>query len=189
MKHLNKFKTFEEKYILDDILSINEEVSSIIDKVKEYARKGLLTATVITALLASPKVSAQDKETIKDITKTETTTSSYADNLTPQQIRDNQREMLKNKRAEEIRVKQEARDKRAAENEIRLAPIRVATQKRVDNWILSHPGKTEDDYWKLQKANQGGGFDTGGGDGGGSGLGRFLSPCKGGSCPGLNTKS
>lgn len=73
MKHLNKFKTFEnEQYIIDDILSINEGVSSIIDKVKKYARKGLLTASVITALLASPKISAQDKETIKEITKTET---------------------------------------------------------------------------------------------------------------------
>jgi hypothetical protein len=109
--------------------------------------------------------------------------------LSPQQIRDNQKEVLKKKREEEIRLKQEARDKRAAENEARLAPIRAATQKRVDNWILSNPGKTEKDYWKLQKANQGGGFDTGGGDGGGSGLGRFLSPCKGGRCPGLNTGS
>lgn len=79
MKHLNKFKTFEEKYILDDILSVNEGVSSIIDKVKGYARKGLLTATVITALLASPKISAQDKETIKEITKTETSTPTYAE--------------------------------------------------------------------------------------------------------------
>ena len=80
MKHLNKFKTFEnEQYIIDDILSVNEGVSSIIDKVKNYARKGLLTATVITALLASPKVSAQDKEKIKEITKTETTTPTYAE--------------------------------------------------------------------------------------------------------------
>jgi len=79
MKHLNKFKTFEEKYILDDILSVNEGKSSIIDKVKNYARKGLLTATVITSLLASPKISAQDKERIKEITKTETTTPTYAE--------------------------------------------------------------------------------------------------------------
>jgi hypothetical protein len=80
MKHLNKFKTFEnEQYIIDDILSVNEGVSSIIDKVKGYARKGLLTATVITALLASPKISAQDKETIKEITKTETSTPTYAE--------------------------------------------------------------------------------------------------------------
>ena len=80
MKHLNKFKTFENKqYIIDDILSVNEGVSSIIDKVKKYARKGLLTASVITALLASPKISAQDKETIKEITKTETATPTYAE--------------------------------------------------------------------------------------------------------------
>lgn len=80
MKHLNKFKTFEnEKYILDDILSVNEGVSSIIDKVKSYARKGLLTATLITALLASPKISAQDKEKIKEITKTETAAPTYAE--------------------------------------------------------------------------------------------------------------
>jgi len=79
MKHLNKFKTFEEKYILDDILSVNEGVGSIIDKVKDYARKGLLTATLITTLLASPKISAQDKETIKEITKTETAAPTYAE--------------------------------------------------------------------------------------------------------------
>jgi hypothetical protein len=80
MKHINKFKTFEnEQYILDDILSVNEGVSSIIDKVKSYARKGLLTATVITALLASPKISAQDKEKIKEITKTETSAPTYAE--------------------------------------------------------------------------------------------------------------
>jgi len=80
MKHLSKFKTFEsEQYILEDILSVNESVNSTIDKVKEYARKGLLTASLITALLASNNLSAQEKEKIKEITKTETTTPTYAE--------------------------------------------------------------------------------------------------------------
>jgi hypothetical protein len=80
MKHLNKFKTFEnEKYILDDILSINEGVSSIIDKVKKYASKGLLSAALVATLLSSPNVSAQDKEKIKEITKTETAAPTYAE--------------------------------------------------------------------------------------------------------------
>jgi hypothetical protein len=68
MKHLNEFKTFEnEKYIIDDILSVNEGVSSIIDKVKKYARKGLLSAAIITTLLASNNLSAQEKEQVKQI--------------------------------------------------------------------------------------------------------------------------
>jgi hypothetical protein len=68
MKHLNKFKTFEnEQYIIDDILSVNEGVSSIIDKVKKYARKGLLSAAIITTLLASNNLSAQEKEQVKQI--------------------------------------------------------------------------------------------------------------------------
>jgi hypothetical protein len=117
-----------------------------------------------------------------------TTPVTPAAPLSPQQIKDNQREALKKKREEDIRLKQEARDKRAAENEARLAPIRAATQKRIENWILSHPGKTEKDYWKWQES-MGGSYESDGGDGGGRGLGRFLSPCKGGRCPGLNTGS
>ena len=98
MKHLNKFKTFEEKYILDDILSVNEGKNSIIDKVIKYASKGLLTATVIAALLASPKVSAQDKEKIKEITKTETTTPTYAEKRAAALVKRSENRKLMNDR-------------------------------------------------------------------------------------------
>ena len=69
----------QELKIFNDIISVNESRLSIIDKVKKYATKGLLTTSLILTLLASPKISAQDKEKIKEITKTETTTQTYAE--------------------------------------------------------------------------------------------------------------
>lgn len=76
MKHLlNK----QELSVLNDIISVNESKLTIIDKVKKYASKGLLTTALISSLLLSTKISAQDKEKIKEITKTETTTQTYAE--------------------------------------------------------------------------------------------------------------
>jgi hypothetical protein len=42
-----------EKEIIDDILSLDEGVSDMLSKMKEYARKGLLTATVILAVASA----------------------------------------------------------------------------------------------------------------------------------------
>jgi len=42
-----------EKEIIDDILSLDEGVSDIISKMKNYARKGLLTATVIISVASA----------------------------------------------------------------------------------------------------------------------------------------
>jgi hypothetical protein len=45
--------TPNEKEIIDDILSLDEGVSDILSKMKEYARKGLLTATVILSVASA----------------------------------------------------------------------------------------------------------------------------------------
>ena len=42
-----------EKEIINDILSLDEGVSDIISKMKEYARKGLLTATIILTVASA----------------------------------------------------------------------------------------------------------------------------------------
>ena len=84
----------QELLILNDITSINESSLSIIDKVKKYATKGLLTASLIATLLASPKISAQDKEKIKEITKTETTTPTYAEKRAAAEVKKSQNRKL-----------------------------------------------------------------------------------------------
>ena len=91
MKYLlnkQELKTF------NDIISVNESRLSIIDKVKNYASKGLLTASLIATLLASPKISAQDKEKIKEITKTETTTQTYAEKRAAAEVKKSQNRKL-----------------------------------------------------------------------------------------------
>lgn len=59
----------EEKSIVDDILGggVNENVNSIMDKVKQYAAKGMLTASIIAALMASPSIGAAQKAQIKQM--------------------------------------------------------------------------------------------------------------------------
>lgn len=84
----------QELLILNDITCINESSLSIIDKVKKYATKGLLTASLIATLLASPKISAQDKEKIKEITKTETTTPTYAEKRAAAEVKKSQNRKL-----------------------------------------------------------------------------------------------
>jgi hypothetical protein len=84
----------QELKIFNDIISINEARTTIIDKVKKYASKGLLTTSLIIALLSSPKISAQDKEKIKEITKTETTTQTYAEKRAAAEIKKSQNRKL-----------------------------------------------------------------------------------------------
>jgi hypothetical protein len=84
----------QELKIFNDIISVNESRLSIIDKVKKYATKGLLTTSLILTLLASPKISAQDKEKIKEITKTETTTQTYAEKRAAAQIKKSENRKL-----------------------------------------------------------------------------------------------
>ena len=84
----------QELKAFNDIISVNESRFSIIDKVKNYASKGLLTVSLITALLASPKISAQDKEKIKEITKTETSTTTYAEKRAAAEVKKSQNRKL-----------------------------------------------------------------------------------------------
>lgn len=60
---LEEARILQERKIVGSIL-LSE---SILDKVREYAKKGLLTATIVSSLLASPNISAQDKDEINNI--------------------------------------------------------------------------------------------------------------------------
>jgi hypothetical protein len=62
-----------EQDILDDILSLDEAIdfSSVMDKVKSYVKKGLITATILTSLLNNSAFSQEQKDQIKDVVKTE----------------------------------------------------------------------------------------------------------------------
>lgn len=66
----------EEQKILDDILDGADTVTegmfdSIIEKVKKYARRGLITVGILSALLSTPGISSAQQTQIKDIAKTE----------------------------------------------------------------------------------------------------------------------
>ena len=62
----------QEQEIIDDLLgTLNEGAfDDLLTKAKDYAKKGLLTAGVLAALLASPKLSQAQKAQVKDIAKT-----------------------------------------------------------------------------------------------------------------------
>lgn len=68
----------EEQKIVDDILSgLNEGTfDDVLQKVKSYAKKGVLTATMITALLASPNLTQAQKQSIKNAVPTSITAPS-----------------------------------------------------------------------------------------------------------------
>ena len=60
--------------VVDDILgSLNEDMNGIIAKVKEYVKKGLMTATVLSALMAAPQLTSAQKQEIKTVASTSTT--------------------------------------------------------------------------------------------------------------------
>ena len=63
----------KEQAIIDDILSLDEAIdfSNVMDKVKSYVKKGLITATIIASLLNNSAFSQEQKDQIKDIAKTE----------------------------------------------------------------------------------------------------------------------
>ena len=65
----------EEQKVLDDILNgtINEGLDSVLQKVKQYASKGMLTAGIIAALLATPKITSAQQSQIKQAANIENT--------------------------------------------------------------------------------------------------------------------
>ncbi len=68
----------KEQDILDDILSLDEAIdfSNVMDKVKSYVKKGLITATILASLLNNSAFSQEQKDQIKDIVKTEKQTEN-----------------------------------------------------------------------------------------------------------------
>jgi len=75
----------EEKLILNDILSdaLNEAngFSSVLTKVKNYAKKGLITASLLTAILSNPAFSQEQKDQIKKTISTEMQTNTSGEDL------------------------------------------------------------------------------------------------------------
>jgi len=63
-------------------------------------------------------------------------------------------------------------------NAARLAPIEAKQKERINNWIASNPGKTKEDYWKMEeKRNKGSDADIY--DGQKCGLGNDKPGCSG----------
>ena len=65
--------TPDQQKIVDDILNTLKEgmFDNMLSKVKEYAKKGLITATMLTTLLAAPNLSSAQKSSIQQAVKQE----------------------------------------------------------------------------------------------------------------------
>lgn len=67
MRYLSKYNAFlessEEQKIINDILSTNESLinEGMIDKLKDYAKKGVLTATILAGLMSNPTFAKEYK--------------------------------------------------------------------------------------------------------------------------------
>ena len=70
--------TPDEQKIVDDILSsINEGMfDDMLEKVKSYARKGLMTVAILASLLSSPNLTQAQKQNIKNAAQTEMSSST-----------------------------------------------------------------------------------------------------------------
>ena len=70
-----KEPTPEEQDVIEDLLGSLQEgaFDDLLAKAKKYAKKGLLTATVVAALVASPKLSSAQKAQVEDLAPTTTT--------------------------------------------------------------------------------------------------------------------
>jgi len=68
----------EEQEIFDDIIStLNEGTfDSVLEKIKSYVKKGLMTTAILASLMASPNLSQAQKQDIKQIAQTEMSTST-----------------------------------------------------------------------------------------------------------------
>ena len=63
----------KEQEIFDDIIStLNEGTfDSVLEKIKSYVKKGLMTTAILASLMASPNLSQAQKQDIRQIAKTE----------------------------------------------------------------------------------------------------------------------
>lgn len=76
--------TEPEQQVVNDILgeanSLYEiDFNSVLEKVKNYAKRGALTGAVVAALMASPKINAQQKQQIQQFAGTEMTHGEHED--------------------------------------------------------------------------------------------------------------
>ena len=81
------YKIAHDKIIVEDILgsgTLNEAVdfNAILQRVKNYAQKGLLTATVLAGLMSSPALSQSQKSQIKAIAGTEQGATNVGQSVT-----------------------------------------------------------------------------------------------------------
>lgn len=71
-----------EEYIINDILS-EGTFQSIMQKVKDWGRKGMITAAVLTSLMSSPafsQMSPREQEQVKNVAQTEMVVSKSGPN-------------------------------------------------------------------------------------------------------------
>ena len=70
--------TPQEQKIVDDILGGLDEglFDDVLEKAKKYAKKGLLTASIMAALLAAPNLSKAEKAQLQTLDPDTTTTAS-----------------------------------------------------------------------------------------------------------------
>ena len=66
-------KNIEEQKVVDDILNTLDEgvFGDVLDKIKSYAKKGLMTAAILGSLLSAPQFSQAQKQQIKQAANTE----------------------------------------------------------------------------------------------------------------------
>jgi len=66
--------------IEEDILSEGVNFSATLNKIKDYAKKGLLTTALITSLMSSDAFSSEEKDIIKNVAGSEVTAPNPAPN-------------------------------------------------------------------------------------------------------------
>lgn len=73
----------EEQEIFDDIIStLNEGTfDSVLEKIKSYVKKGLMTTAILASLMASPNLSQAQKQDIRQIANTEMSASTTKEDM------------------------------------------------------------------------------------------------------------
>ena len=78
LKEVENNLSDDEQVIVDDILNTLDEgvFENMIEKIKTYSEQGLITAAILTTLLAAPNFSDAQKSKIKQIAKVKTTANA-----------------------------------------------------------------------------------------------------------------
>jgi len=63
----------EEQKIADDILNTLDEgmFTDVLDKIKSYAKKGLITIAILATIFGSTQLTTSQKDDVRDVVKTE----------------------------------------------------------------------------------------------------------------------